>query len=168
MTEGADVPAVNVVPLRTPARIVWEALGEIRASFPGWHVWHTADSATWNAHRKGQEPYFGPLPEGAPVFMVSASRASQLVALLECQTLGDMTREFSGWRIGRTATGSWYALTRGRYGVRLVQGQDAAPLEETVRALTRHCRRDSVADYCSPPAGGQNEPSERGHSNRRM
>jgi hypothetical protein len=149
MTEIADAQAVNVVSLPTPARIVWESLRGIRASFPGWHVWCTADSATWNAHREGREPFFGPLPDGAPVFMVSASTAAQLVALLERQTLGDMTREFPTWRIGRTDSGNWYALSHGRCGVRLVQGRDAALLRETVRALIRYAGPHRVREATS-------------------
>jgi hypothetical protein len=138
MTTGTDVQAVNVVPLRTLARIVWETLPEIRASFPGGHVWYSDYSATWNAHRKGGEPYFGPVPAGMPTFMVSSSSAAHLIALLEGQALIDMSREFAAWRIGRTDTGGWYALTRGRYGVRLIQSRVLTTLTETVRALTRN------------------------------
>ena len=78
MTGSPQDQAVDVIPLRTPARVVWETLSGIRASFPGWHVWHSIDSATWNAHRKGQEPYFGPVPDGEPVFMVSSLERGSL------------------------------------------------------------------------------------------
>jgi hypothetical protein len=138
MTGSPQDQAVDVIPLRTAARMVWETLREIRASFPGWHVWHSIDSATWNAHRKGQEPYFGPVPDGEPVFMVSSSSAAYLVALLEAQTLSDMAREFPGWRIRRTGSGGWCASVRGQCGFRLIQGPTARPLKETLRALAQH------------------------------
>lgn len=145
MTDLADSQAINVIPLRTPARIVWETLSEIRASFPGWHVWLSTDSATWNAHREGREPYFGPVPDGAPVFMVSSSSAAYLVALLEAQTLADMTREFPAWQIRRTGSGGWCAVARGEHGVRLVQSSTVAPLMATVRALTHHRQKSTCA-----------------------
>jgi hypothetical protein len=145
MTESSDVRAVNVVPLRTPARIAWETLRQIRASFPGWHVWYTTGSATWNAHREGREPYFGPVPDGAPVFMVSGSSAAYLIALLEGQTLIDMASEFPAWRIRRTSSGGWCAFTRGERGVRLVQSSAVAPLKETVHALAQHRRLSMCA-----------------------
>ena len=144
MTERSDVQAVNVVSLRTPARIAWEALHEIRASFPSWHVWYSVHSATWNAHRKGQEPYFGFVPDGVPMFMVSASTAAELVALLEWQVLGDMAREFPTWQVGRTDSGTWYALTHTQYDIRLVQGTPLIPLMETVRAIAQHWQRVSI------------------------
>jgi hypothetical protein len=145
MTVGTDVQAVNVVPLRTLARIVWETLPEIRASFPGWHVWYSDYSASWNAHRKGWEPYFGPVPDGAPIFMVSGSSAAYLITLLEDQTLIDITSGFPAWRIRRTGSGGWCASARGECGVRLVQGPAVAPLKETVCALTRHRQTSSCA-----------------------
>jgi hypothetical protein len=89
MSDSTDVQATNVIPLRTAARVVWETSRKLRGSFPGWHIWYSTWSASWNAHRKGHEPYFGPVPEGVPVFMVSASSAPQLIALLEWQTLVD-------------------------------------------------------------------------------
>jgi hypothetical protein len=147
MTDDADVQVLNVIPLRTSARVMWETLRDIRASFPGWYVWHSAGSSTWNAHREGREPYFGPVPEGAPVFMVSASNAAQLMVMLEWQTLGDMAREFPAWRVGRTDSGGWYALARGHYGVRLIHGPAAAPLRETVRALIRAGQCDPAKEH---------------------
>jgi len=91
MIKPGDGRAASVITLRTPAVIIQERLSEIRASFPGWHVWHdTWWSGTWNAHREDWKPYFGPVPDGAPVFMVCAHRAAALVALLERQTLIDM------------------------------------------------------------------------------
>jgi hypothetical protein len=133
----------EVILLRTPGRIIWETLREIRTSFPGWHVWHSAGSATWNAHRKECEPYFGPVPDGAPVFMVSSSSAAYLVTLLEGQTLSDIAREFPVWRIRRTGSGGWCAFARGAHGVRLVQSSAVAPLRETMRALTQHRQKST-------------------------
>jgi hypothetical protein len=133
----------EVILLRTPARIIGETLREIRAAFPGWHVWYSAGSATWNAHREGREPYFGPVPEGAPLFMVSGSSAAYLVTLLEGQTLSDIAREFPVWRIRRTGSGGWCAFARGEYGVRLVQSSAVAPLRETIRALTQHRQKST-------------------------
>ena len=144
MTGSIDARAVDVIPLRTGTRVVWETLRELRGTFSGWHIWYSTWSASWNAHRKGQEPYFGPVPDGAPVFMVSAPTAPQLVALLEWQTLGDMTREFPDWQIGRTDAGWWYGTARAQHGVRLIQSVAAAPLGETIRALTLRQNRDSA------------------------
>jgi hypothetical protein len=140
MTSSTDVQASNVIPLRTAARVVWETSRELRGSFSGWHIWYSTWSAKWNAHRKGQEPYFGPVPDEAPVFMVSASSAPQLENLLEWQTLGDLRREFPGWRIGRTHSGCWYAMTRSQHSVRLVQRPALVLLIEMLRALTRYER----------------------------
>jgi hypothetical protein len=141
MTRSPQGQVVDVIPLQTPARIVWETLRGIRASFPGWHVWYSIDSATWNAHRKGQEPYFGSVPDGEPVFMVSSSSAAHLRSLLEAQTLSDMAREFPAWRIRRTGSGGWCASARGRCGVWLVQSPTESPLRETLRAMTQHGQR---------------------------
>ncbi len=139
MTDNPDTEAVNVVvPLRTPARAAWEASRELCRSFSGWHIWYSVWSASWNAHRKEQEPYFGHVSDGAPLFMVSASSATQLAASLEWQTLGDMAREFPAWRFGRTDSGGWYALNRGQCSVRVVQASVPASLVETVRALARY------------------------------
>jgi hypothetical protein len=146
MTGSPQDHAVDVIPLRTPARVVWETLSAIRASFPDWHVWHSINSATWNAHRKGQDPYFGPVPDGEPVFMVSSSSAAYLVALLEAQTLSDMAREFPGWRIRRTGSGGWCASVRGQCGFRLIQGSAERPLRETLRALAQH-RQSARSSY---------------------
>ena len=146
MTGSPQDQAVDVIPLRTPARVVWETLSGIRASFPDWHVWHSIGSATWNAHRKGQEPYFGPVPDGEPVFMVSSSSAAYLVALLEAQTLSDMVREFPAWRIRRTGSGGWCASVRGQCGFRLIQGSTERPLRETLRALAQH-RQSACSSY---------------------
>ena len=147
MTGSTDIQAINVIPLQTAARAVWETSSELRSSYPGWHIWYSTWSASWNAYRKGQEPYFGPVPDGAPVFMVSASSVPQLVALLEWQTLGDLRREFPGWQIGRTDSGCWYAMTRGQRSVRLIQGLAAAPFGETMRALTRRQRCGVVGPH---------------------
>jgi hypothetical protein len=85
------------------------------------------------------------VPDGEPVFMVSSSSASNLVALLEAQTLSDMAREFPGWRIRRTGSGGWCASVRGQCGFRLVQSPTESPLRETLRAMAQHKQR-----ACSP------------------
>ena len=143
MIKPGDGRAASVITLRTPAVIIQETLSEIRASFPGWHVWHdTWWSGTWNAHREDRKPYFGPVPDGAPVFMVCAHSAPALVALLERQTLIDMGTEFPGWRIRRTGSGGWYAFACGPYGVRVIQDLAITPLRDTLRALTRQRQPD--------------------------
>src|ERR1700761_2226937 len=133
-----DNHGAEVIPLRTLARVVWEALEDVRASFPAWHIWYSDFSETWNAHRKGLEPWFGPVPDGAPVFMISGSTAADLVAELEDQTLADMAREFPSWRVSRTHSGGWGARTRTASCTRLVQSSAASPLAETIRAISRH------------------------------
>ena len=143
MIEPGDGPAASLITLRTPAMIIQERLSEIRVSFPGWHVWHdTWWSDTWNAHREDRKPYFGPVPDGTPVFMVCAPSAPALVALLERQTLIDMGTEFPDWRIRRTGSGGWYAFAHGPHGVRAVQDLAITPLRETLRTLTRQRRPD--------------------------
>jgi hypothetical protein len=135
----------EIIPLRTPALVAWEVVQGVRASFPAWHIWYSDFSETWNAHRKGLEPWFGPVPDGAPIFMVSGSTAAALVVELEGQTLADLVREFPSWQIRRTKSGGWGAFSRTASGVQLVHGTTAAPLAETLRAIHQYQRRCAEA-----------------------
>jgi hypothetical protein len=78
MTPAGDEIAAPGCP---PAQALDDTVREIGAIFPGWHVWHSSWSDTWNGHREGEKPYFG----GSRRFMVSACDAPSLVALLERQ-----------------------------------------------------------------------------------
>ena len=74
----------RVIIFRRPRTPVDEAR-EIGMAFPGWHVWYTPESDTWNAHREGEKPFFGRLPGSSRRFMVSAYDAPGLIVLLEVQ-----------------------------------------------------------------------------------
>jgi hypothetical protein len=100
MNEGGDV-----IPPCKPARAVDETLREIGAMFPGWHVWYSSGSDTWNAHREDEKPYFGRPPVGSRKFMVSAYDAPGLVALLKHQDPAVTGPERPGCWIGRAAPG---------------------------------------------------------------
>jgi hypothetical protein len=56
-----------------------------------------------------RKPYFGPVPDGGRVFMVSAYNASDLVVMLEEQVRADIAVEFSDWRV-RQSPGGWCAI----------------------------------------------------------
>jgi hypothetical protein len=122
------------------AQVIREREREVRALFPGWHVWHSSWSDTWNAHREGEEPDFR-RPAGGRRFMVSAYDSADLVALLERQVVVDIRTEFPGWRVRRVASGGWYAIPHERAGsgdcavVRLVHDPFIVGLRSTLRAL---------------------------------
>jgi hypothetical protein len=122
------------------AQVTRDKAREIRALFPGWHVWHSSWSDTWNAHREGEEPDFR-RPAGGRRFMVSAYDATDLVALLERQVEVDIKIEFPGWRVRRVVSGGWYAFPPDWAGnrdcavVRLVHDPFIAGLRSTLRAL---------------------------------
>jgi hypothetical protein len=124
----------NRTVLRLPTRdeIVRQTAREIGVQFPGWHVWHSSRSGTWNAHREGEEPFFG-RPASGRRFMVAAYDKVSLVVLLEAQVRLDIEVEFPGWQVGQTATGRWYAINRDRIGC----GSEA---------LTRVIRCPAVSD----------------------
>ena len=62
----------EVVVLRVPAQANETKAREIGALFPGWHVWYSDWSDTWDAYREGEEPYFGPGAVAGRAFMVSS------------------------------------------------------------------------------------------------
>jgi hypothetical protein len=101
------VEGAEVVVFRRP-RAPEDEAREIGRQFPGWHVWYSAWAGTWDAHREGEKPYFGPVP-GGRVFMVTAHHSSELVALLEDQVRTDIAVGFPGWRVKR-GPGGWCAL----------------------------------------------------------
>ncbi len=101
--------ARTVVPLRVRENIAREAFRDIGAAFPGWHVWYSPWSGAWNAHREGEEPFFG-RPAGGRRFMVAAYDQVSLVVLLEAQARLDIEAGFPGWRVGQAVTGRWYAI----------------------------------------------------------
>jgi hypothetical protein len=121
-------------------QVIQERAREIKTLFPGWHVWHSSWSDTWNAHREGEEPDFR-RPAGGRRFMVSTYDATDLVALLERQVGVDLKMEFPGWRVRREASGGWYAFPCERPGsrdcvvVRLVQDRFIVGVRSTLRAL---------------------------------
>jgi hypothetical protein len=98
----------EVIDFRRAVRIPEEEAREIGEAFPGWHVWYSDWSDTWDAYREGGKPYFGPVPDGGRAFMVSAYSASGLVALLENQVRADIAFEFPDWRV-RQSPGGWCA-----------------------------------------------------------
>jgi hypothetical protein len=113
---------------------------EIGALFPGWEVFYSTWSDTWNAWRHGEEPYFGRSASGRR-FMVSAFDAAGLVTSLERQVRIDIGMECPGWRVGQAASGGWYAIGGGRASnfpgafVQLVHDPAIAGLRSTLRAL---------------------------------
>lgn len=138
----AQPEGLSVVPLQIPARMIADKVREIGALFPGWEVSFSRWSDTWNAWRKGEDPYFGRSANGR-LFMVSAEDAAGLVALLERQARNDIGLDCPGWRVRQAPSGGWYAVRSGRVGtghdavVRLVHDPAVAGLGSTLRALAR-------------------------------
>jgi len=138
---SAQSEGVKVSQLRIPAQTIGEELREIGGLFPGWEVFYSAWSDTWNAWRQGEEPYFG-RPASGRRFMVSAYDAVGLVASLEGQVRIDIGMDCPGWRVRQAASGGWYAIgsrsgNSHSYGavVRLVHDPAVAGLHSTLRAL---------------------------------
>ena len=100
--DGAD--GAGVVIFRRP-RTAEDEAREIAGQFPGWHVWYTPDSDTWNAHREGEEPFFGRRPGGSHSFMVSAYDAPGLITLLELQDRAVTGTKRPGCWIGQAGPG---------------------------------------------------------------
>ena len=96
--DGAD--GAEVVIVRRPRTLEDEAR-EIAGQFPGWHVWYTPESDTWNAHREGEKPFFGHPPCSSHRFMVSAHDAPGLITLLELQDRAVTGTERPGCWIGQ-------------------------------------------------------------------
>jgi hypothetical protein len=103
-SEGAEV-----VVLRSHAQITREREQEIALLFPGWKVWCTS-TGTWNAYRRGEEPYFGRSSIVGRAFMVSAYSADGLISMLHDQVRIDLAVEFPNWRLRRTLNG-WAAFS---------------------------------------------------------
>jgi hypothetical protein len=100
-----DDDGAEVVTLRRPWTPEDDKAREIARQFPGWHVWYSPESSTWNAHREGEKPFFGRRPGSSRRFMVSAYDAPGLVALLELQDRAVTGTERPGCWIGQAAPG---------------------------------------------------------------
>jgi hypothetical protein len=124
---------------------------EIGDAFPGWHVWYSDWSHTWNAHRKDAKPYFGPVV--GPAFMVSAYSAAKLVTLLEDQVRIDIAAEFPDWRVSQIAAGGWHAVGHGQADggsvTRIVGHATIVGLHAALRDLTGR-KREAVPSPRSP------------------
>ncbi len=90
----------EVVIVRRPRTLEDEAR-EIAGQFPGWHVWYSPESDTWNAHREGEKPFFGHPPFSSHRFMVSAHDTPGLITLLELQDRAITGPERPGCWIGQ-------------------------------------------------------------------
>lgn len=133
----------EVIHFRRAVRIPEEEAREIGEAFPGWHVWYSNWSDTWDAYREGEKPYFGPVPDDGRAFMVSAYSASGLVTLLENQVRADIAVEFPDWRVQRSP-GGWSAIgPQGSNGavVQLVYGPALGGL---LRALRTRCAGQAI------------------------
>jgi hypothetical protein len=104
MTDPARDDGAEVVIFRRP-RTPEDEAREIARQFPGWHVWYSPESDTWNAHREGEKPFFGRRPGSNHRFMVSAYDAPGLVALLELQDPAVTGTDCPGCWIGQAAPG---------------------------------------------------------------
>ena len=109
MSDLSQHDGAEVVVLRVPVQANETKAREIGALFPGWHVWYSDWSDTWDAYREGEEPYFGPGAVAGRAFMVSAYNARDLVALLENQARIDIAVEFPDWRV-QGSPGGWCAI----------------------------------------------------------
>jgi hypothetical protein len=109
MSDLHQCDGAGVVVLRVPAQANETRAREIGALFPGWHVWYSDWSDTWDAYREGEQPYFWPGAVAGRAFMVSAYNASDLVALLENQARIAIAVEFPDWRV-RQGLGGWCAI----------------------------------------------------------
>ena len=98
---GGGAEVVNV---RRPRTLEGEER-EVGRQFPGWHVWYSPESATWNAHREDEKPFFGRRPGSRHRFMVSAYNAPGLIALLELQDRAVAGTERPGCWIGQAGPG---------------------------------------------------------------
>ena len=111
--------------------------------FPGWHVWYTAGSDTWNAHREERETILRPLPvrQRTGIHGVALTSAPALVALAgtsdpaTCDELPDW-REANG-------LGLLVPFARGRR--RPARRTRQTPLIEKLRALARQRRPRAAA-----------------------
>ena len=138
----------TVTPLRVPAEIIKERAREIGASFPGWKIFYSEWSDTWNAWREGEEPDFR-RPASGRRFMVSTYDADGLVDLLDRQVGVDIGLEFPGCHVRRAGSGGgWYAVYRdqaddGDAVVWLVHAPAIAGLHAALRALSHEaaCQR---------------------------
>lgn len=141
MSGGTGRVGGTVTPLRVPAQVTGERVREIRASFPGWKVYHETRWDTWNAWREGEEPDFRH-PASRRRFMVSTYDADGLVDLLERQVGVDIGLEFPGCHVRRAHSGDWCAVYRdqadGGEGaiVWLVRAPAIAGLHAALRALS--------------------------------
>jgi hypothetical protein len=115
--DGAD--GAGVVIFRRP-RTAEDEAREIAGQFPGWHVWYTPESDTWNAHREGEKPFFGHPPCSSHRFMVWAHDAPGLITLLELQDRAVTGPERPGCWIGQAGRrrNARDQETRGRNGSR--------------------------------------------------
>ena len=120
-----------------------ETARDIGLLFPDWHVWYSAEApSTWNAHREGEKPYFGPPADNGRVFIVSARDVVSLVAMLERQAQIDVTEEFPDAEITQVGAGDWQAVYRNesatpdsRDAVRVVSHPTVAGLHAALREL---------------------------------
>jgi len=119
MTDPARDDGAEMAIFRCPRTLEDEAR-EIARQFPGWHVWYTPESDTWNAHREGEKPFFGRPRYNSHRFMVSAYDAPGLIALLELQDRAVTETERPGCWIGQAGRGgnARDQETRGRNGSR--------------------------------------------------